>query len=278
MSIGGVHFYVLFSALTVSFQIVSCSNLGSCVYGSERQGRCLDRIGGTPSRGPCVERYCRAGWTCACLARTHLCPLKNTTRSVVDSLSGSQLYCRDEEIQNAGLPYIKLGSWTIGISRKALLENECKDLNWWLNGELMGEYGETPRINRFNVDSELQRRGTHTAIELKRGDLLSFRFRDASYHCFTHVSDIQVDGQLLRIGDTGLSITFARQFSQDWNEPSFTPNFANDEDLALPTDFLPLRTNFFSDGSTINAGWDYWTQPDGTRDHEKGNFYYRVQL
>ncbi|KAI0562470.1 hypothetical protein FGB62_59g025 [Gracilaria domingensis] len=257
---------------------IKTTSSGSCIFGSPVQGRCWDRTAGTPSSGPCSDRYCRAGWTCSCLGRSHLCPLKNITTTVISHLSGGTAYCRDVTVQGAGNPEIRLGSLRIGISRRALERGECKELSWWQNGVLMGEYGVTPRINRFNLESELERRGTHTNVELRRGDLLAFRFADASYHCFTHMLNVQVDGDYRSLGHSSMSVRFARQYSRDWYDPLYTPTLSEDEDAAAPSDFLPLRTNFFSNGGLILSGWDYWREPDGTRDHMKGNFYYRVQL
>ncbi|CAN8065381.1 unnamed protein product [Agarophyton chilense] len=218
------------------------TNFCSCKLGSASQGTCWDRIDGTPSSG------------------------------------GTTTYCRDEIDKAAARPIIELGSWSIGLSRRGLLENECKDLKWWHNGELVGEYGDSPAITAANVAREMQIRGMHTALELRRGDLLAFRLRNASYYCFTRTSTIRVNGQDLTLTDSSVSIMFARQHTENWFAPSFAPAVGQSEEIAGPADFVPLRTQLFSNGNPIVPGTDYWQLPDGTRDHERGNFYFRVQL
>lgn len=201
-------------------------------------------------------------------------------KHVVDgSIGGSpNTACHEETHKVAGKGILELGSWTPRISRSGLLANACTRIAWWLNGDLMGNYGDDPVIDATNVDSEVLRRADHTLYELKSGDLIAFRYKTASYYCFNSQVILNVNGTVLDSATGAMSITFARQHTPDWFMPSFTPVFSPSESGATPTDFSPLRTNFLSSGLPITPGVDHWEAPDGSRDHALSNFYYRIQI
>lgn len=250
----------------------------SCKLGQENQGICWDRTSGTPSAGICESRYCRAGWTCSCAGRTHVCKLKNRPVNVVDrKFENETAECHEELLLKPVPPFLKLGSWSPSLSREGLLANDCRELAWWHNGVLMGHYGVEPEINGANVDAQLERRTNHTLLELKKGDLIAFRFRHGSYHCYNGISNLNVNGTTTTSADPWIETMFARGHSDNWFTPDFDPVVKTDEATAAITDFVPLRTTMLS-GDPDPAGEDNWQEPDGSQDHKTSNFYFRMQL
>lgn len=252
---------------------------GSCKVGEDLQGICWDRVSGTPFSGICTDRFCNAGWTCSCEGRTHLCPLVTSRRNVLTGInSDGSATCREETGKSAGAPVVELGNTTISTSRRGLLNNACSEIAWWYNGDLMGLYGTDPVITEANVEEEMAIRSTLTLLEFQPGDLLAFRYRNASYQCFSSFLRLNVNGVIMDTGSAGVTALFSRQHSNNWFSPSFNPIVTLNESEANPADFVPIRTQFLSTGLSMVPGVDYWQPPDGTEDHKISNFYFRVGI
>lgn len=255
---------------------------GSCKIGEEKQGICWDRISGNAVEGTCKSRYCRSGWSCACSRRTHLCTMVNKTVNVIDDgIDDDTAACHEEVLlRPSSNEPLQLGSWRAEFSRKGMLANACNQISWYHNGEEMGTYGMDPLITTANIDTELARRSEHTKFEFKPGDLIAFRFKNASYYCYNHRSVFLVNGTMIDTSTSGAQTWFAKTFSPNWFSPSFVPTYASDEASAGRYDFIPLRTAIAnSDGTVaIVPGTDLWEPDDGSFDHQTSNFYFRIQL
>lgn len=122
------------------------------------------------------------------------------------------------------------------------------------------------------------RDGPHTQLELRGGDVISWRFRAGSYYCQKHVVELTVNGTKVGLDTPGVELYYARAFTTDWYEPKFTPVFGEDEDEQDLQKFLPLRTRKF-DGTPISPTGDYFEPLDASdADHKPSNFYYRMTL
>lgn len=256
----------------------------SCRFGDDHQGVCWDAH--PTVRGICTKRFCRAGWTCSCFGRTHVCSMRTTQiHRLVDPMLGqgtSIAECRMVTSDlHAGEPQLQLGTVKIHISTRGMRANSCSKVAWWHNGELLGAHGlieEDP----MNVTAELAVRGYHTEVELKPGDLLAFRFRDASYYCFKSLVEFRVSATSISSTHPNVTTVYARDYTADWYLPSTlltTDNTGVDESEPDWTKFLPARTSLLNNGVPIDPGHDYWRpRNDSDADHRQGDFYFRVQL
>ena len=211
-----------------------------------------------------------------------MCSLKNQTHYVPDVMSpdGTTATCHQEAMKGVGGvgATVELGSHSISFSRNGLLANACQNLYIWHNGEVIASWDSNTETNSSNIDQHLEDREEALLIDYKPGDLLAFRFRDTSYHCFSGYAEFMVDGTKVDTSSTGVSATFAKQHSTNWFTKDFPVVFNSDESAASPTEFVPLRTHFLSNGDPIVPGVDNWRPPDGTEDHKNSNFYFRIQL
>lgn len=225
-----------------------------------------------------------AGWTCSCLGRTHVCPLRNLSSMVIDQYipgsNNTRATCYTRSVQSADKPSLKLGGWNMSLSRTGMLQNSCTQIRWFLNGVEMASFGKPPIMSAENLDDEIDKRGINSLYEFRAGDLLAFQFLSASYYCHLSHFVINVDGseRVLTNSNSSDVIRFARKFSMGWNQPWFIPVLGTDEYNADSWHFVPLRPMLFSSGAPIIPGIDYWLPDDGTRDHESTNFYFRVLL
>lgn len=254
----------------------------SCKFGDSTTGICFDRDFSSTSSGsglPCTSRYCHAGWSCSCQGRTHLCHIKDRKALIPDTSArsiGSSTTCHEEFKSSADHPNITLGVFKPSYSRKGLEAKKCNKLAWWLNGELMGNYGE--ETADLDVDEILQQRAVNTLLELRRGDLIAFRFKASSYHCYNSYSTFIVNETSIDTKTSGVTTHFSRGFVPDWFTKDGKVTFASEEKNASITDFVPLRTNALLDNATIVFGDDSWARPGGSPDDAISNFYFRIQL
>lgn len=261
------------------------AGVGSCRFGENNKGTCWDEYDDNQVNGTtCRSRYCKSGWTCSCLGRTHLCPLRNITTMVVDQFlpnsNLSRATCYTRTLESASKPSIELGGWNMSLSRTGVLQNKCLQLRWYHNGEEMASFDKTPVVSADNLDAEVNRRAVNSLYEFKPGDLLAFQWTAASYFCHLSQFAINVDGNVRLVTNANSSdtIRFARRFSTDWYQPWFIPVLGENEYTAEAWHFVPLRQKLFNGGAPITPGIDYWRADDGSRDHETTNFYYRVLL
>lgn len=254
----------------------------SCKIGPENQGICWDKIVGQP--GMCTRRFCKAGWTCACGGRTHVCYLAPKNVNVVNNLpdvAQATAACQTASSSLVNSREISLGTFKIHISKNGVLADDCTQIAWWHNGILLGNHKLVPSMSALVVDTEHSKREDHSLLELRPGDLLAFRFKEASYYCYKHFSEMLVNGTEIST-NTGVTTThYSREYSQDWFLPSFTlteANTAADESETDLKKFLPLRKTKFS-GSPISNGTDHWEPRDDTNaDNKRSNWYYRIQI
>lgn len=196
---------------------------------------------------------------------------------VDNQLSSKTSECHEELLPKPIPPFLELGTWEPSISRNGMLENACREVAWWYNGILMGAYGKEPEITVANVDEQIERRTNHTLLELKKRDLLAFRFKTASYHCYNHLSSLSVNGTTTSTTDPWVETLFSRGHTENWYKPEFNPVVKGDESTAAVTDFTPLRPAMLS-GDPDVPGDDNWQKPDGSEDHKISNFYFRITL
>lgn len=278
------------STLCVRAEVAPCvydKSECSCKLGDAKSGICLDLVSGTDGSGTCKTRYCKSGWTCSCHGRTNLCGMKegkahirDTTggRSTVRRAIGDIVPCHSEGKLSAGSGVrLKLGSFFPKYSRTGLLDGQCKQLAWWVDGELVEVYGKE-EISEDNIDEEMFRRANNTLFPLKAGSVIAFRFKQASYHCFSSFASIVVNGTRLDTNNPTVKIRFNRAHVPNWFAPDANLTYAEDEHTAAVTEFIPLRSHMLFDGSAIAKGEDTWKPPDGTEDHKVSNFYFRIDM
>lgn len=133
-----------------------------------------------------------------------------------------------------------------------------------------------------NTTRELDERENHYLLELRGGDVISFRYRAASYYCQVHKMELTINGTVVDnlFSNPLVNIKYARQHSPGWFLPSFTPVYGADEsDLDLAK-FLPPRSTMFN-GSVItpDSSDDWWSPPVQTDpDAKTSNWYWRIVL
>lgn len=214
---------------------------------------------------------------CSCPGRTHVCDLRERAINVVDErLSENTATCHEETAFKPAPPFLRLGSWAPSLSRKGMLANACKEIAWWHNGVLMGVYEKEPEITAANLEAQMDRRTNHVLLELQRGDVLAFRFKNGSYHCYNHISNLSIDGVELTTEDPSIETLYSRGHSTNWFMPNFVPVVKDLADAAI-TDFTPLRKTMVA-GEADNPGEDNWERANGSEDHKVSNFYFRIRL
>lgn len=259
----------------------------SCKFGDATSGICLDLVNGTDESGTCQTRYCRAGWTCSCHGRTNLCSLTEKSARIRDGTGsgpanrqvvGDTTPCHSENRLHAGNgERLMLGTFFPSYSRKGLLDGQCKQLAWWVDGTLIEVYGNE-EITESNVDEEMERRANNTLFPLRPGSVVAFRFKQASYFCFNSFATLEVNGTAVDTNSPKIRTIFSREHVHNWFATDANLTFAEDELTAATTDFLPLRSQTLFDGSPIVYGTDNWKLSDGTEDHKLSNFYFRIEL
>lgn len=186
--------------------------------------------------------------------------------------------CTSQQVTVTGNREISLGSLKLHISGKGAASNECLELAWWHNGELMGNYKPVDSLEASQVSEQLQIREQHSSMELRGGDVLGWRYRDGSYYCQKRRVEMVVNGTSIDLNTPGVQIMYSRAFSTGWFNPDFVPVVGENEEDSNIQSFLPLRT-VMSDGTTVTPDGDFF-QPfnSATIDHAAGNFYFRLVL
>lgn len=184
--------------------------------------------------------------------------------------------CHEDVADRAAGPILELGEWLLSLSRKGFSANACGQISLFHNGEALAEFTNNTVITPANVDDEFDKRTMHEHVELQTGDLLAFRFKDASYYCYNSLSGFTVNGNVLDTTTVGIKSHYATKYSPGWHLPSFTPTYSAQEAGSTPGDFIPLRTKMIS-GTPISPGDDVWKDED-SYDHHKSNYYFRIQL
>lgn len=160
----------------------------------------------------------------------------------------------------------------------------CNEVAWWHNGNLQTVYNSLSGDDaaNMNITKELDDRENHYLMELRGGDVLSFRYKASSYYCQIHKMELTVNGTVVTdlFSNPLINITYAREHSTGWFLPLFSPNYGEGEseaDLAL---FLPPRPSMFN-GSAIapDANVDWWSPPvQSDPDLKTSNWYWRIVL
>lgn len=260
--------------------------LCSCKIGEANQGLCWDKVVGQPGR--CSKRFCRAGWTCACTGRTHVCKVGDkTVNALVNEADKTQAIadCETKTRSMVDSVDISLGTIKIHISKAGIKANDCTQIAWWHNGILLGNRRLVDGITEANdavVTSEQIAREDHSLIELRPNDVIAFRFKEASYYCYKHLTEMVMNGTSIDTNMGFVSTFYAREFSTNWFLPSFELNESNTAQDETETDlkkFLPLRKNKLVSGDVLITGTDYW-QPrdDANADNKRSNWYYRIHI
>lgn len=133
-----------------------------------------------------------------------------------------------------------------------------------------------------NVTNELYERENHWLLELRGGDVLAFRYRASSYYCQVYKMSLDVNGTVVSdlFANPLISINYAREHSDDWFTPAFTPQYGAGESETNLKLFLPPRAQMFN-GTAIapDADVDYWTAPDQEDpDAKTSNWYWRIVI
>lgn len=175
-----------------------------------------------------------------------------------------------------------LGSLKIHISRAGVLANDCTQLAWWHNGELLGNHRNVSDMSANTVDDEVALRENHSMLELRPGDLVAFRFRESSYYCFKGLVDLVVNGTSMSTTSAGMKAYYTRIYAPDWYMPSFrlTPDrLGVDESESDTSKFIPFRTKRRSSNTTVLPGKDYWApRDDSNLDNKRSNWYFRFEI
>ncbi|CDF34735.1 unnamed protein product [Chondrus crispus] len=141
----------------------------------------------------------------------------------------------------------------------------------------MGVYGKEPQITGANLGAQMVRRTKHVLLELQKNDTIAFRFKNGSYHCYNHFSNLNVNGVNVTTQESSIETLYSRGHTSNWFMPSFVPNVKQDLDEASITDFTPLRPTM-SNGAPDVIGEDNWKAVDGSEDHMISNFYFRMTI
>jgi hypothetical protein len=286
----------------------------SCKMGEENQGVCWDPLRDDPLS--CKPRACKRGWTCACGGRTHVCHVgqlstkRNTGAAVtmaqilkspqdfspvVRQEKSSALHrpCSTQTAKTATKTDIKLGTIKFQLSSTGALANQCNYVAWFHNGKIMGNYKkEAAAVTDSTLPAVSAKREDHSLLELRPGDLISFRTKEASYHCYRHLTEFSVDGAAVDSTAVGFETRFAREHSEGWEKKEFKPVLAEVETKTNLKSFTPLRTHRLPKtetsterGPAIIPGADMWRPPANTSAGEAydqndkiSNFYYRIQV
>jgi hypothetical protein len=254
------------------------SDFCSCKMGELDRGVCWDMIPGNP--GLCSRRFCKAGWTCACGARTHLCPVGSRTSNVVAAEDQDKPVagCSQKKFTSCRRPELTLGSVKASFSEKGTLSNVCSQVAWWHNGRIVQVDQPEPNMSKENVREHMSTRSTHTLLELRPGDLLAFRFKAAAYHCFLGSIEMSVNGTRLTNTSPGVDIRYSRAFASDWFSPDFEPVLGTDENDPNLNAWLPERSETV-DGIPITPGVDLWQPIDASNpDYKISDWYWRIQI
>lgn len=186
--------------------------------------------------------------------------------------------CSSQQISVTANREISLGTLRLHISPKGAAANECLELAWWHNGELMGNYKPVDGMDASQTTEQLAIREQHSSLELRGGDILSWRFRDASYYCQKKRVDLVVNGTVVDLNTLGTEIRYSKGFTTDWFSPAFEPVLGAGENETNVQMFLPLRS-VLSDGTAVTSDGDFYQDLDPTSpDHLPGNFYFRLVL
>jgi hypothetical protein len=177
----------------------------SCKMGSASQGICWDEINGQTGR--CSPRACKAGWTCACGGRTHVCSVaqmtsehntgeKTTYKEAMGDGSSVQMSkrkstmtrpCAKSSAPTASKTSLTLGSIKFGTSPNGVLNKGCHQLAWWHNGRLYGNYKTNTSMTGETFSSTMLKMDDHSLLEMRPGDVVAFRFREGS--CMLRLMD-----------------------------------------------------------------------------------------
>lgn len=182
--------------------------------------------------------------------------------------------------------------FAVDSSFHVVVKLRCTYVAWFLNGKLMGNYKPPSSITAGSLSSELAIRQSHTLLELRPGDLIAFRFKDTSYHCYRHLTAFSIDGKVVDSTAAGFETRFARQHTDGWETPWFSPALDDVERSDNLASFVPLRKNQLpkteggSDvGPAIIPGADMWKAPANVaageeydQNHKLSNFYFRIQV
>lgn len=291
----------LIFAIAVLFSVIPLihCDVGPCHFDSDEcscsekntgGGICWDKNGNST----CTSRPCNGGWTCLCEGRTHLCETKEKKIYIPTgtiSAGQSTAQCEKEERQVVLKPILKLGFLTISLSFKGILKNDCNRFKWFLNGETMGTYPSEPGMNAISAIKARKERQYHKMLELKEGDVIAFRFIQASYYCFSGSVYILHNGTVsdFRPGEAN-----ARRFEAYYSDHQISgwksrdleledENTAPDETSAASkgrNTFILFRSKKLSQSHSIITGLDdLWEPRDNTNpDNRRSNWYFRMKI
>lgn len=255
----------------------------SCKIGDENQGICWDAD--AFAEGFCNRRFCNPGWTCACGGRTHLCFRENRQVRVISAgadPSQPQALCTSRTFLLVSARDITLGTVRIHVSEAGIRADDCTQLAWWHNGELLGSRARFGNKTNIDYAEEVKAYEDHSMIELRPGDLVAFRFEESSYYCYKSLTDLVVNTTAISSTAASVITHYSRKYSADWFLPSYKLTAANmgvDESDTVMEKFLPLRTNTLVTGANIVSGQDYWApRDDSNSDNLQSNWYFRIQI
>lgn len=77
--------------------------------------------------------------------------------------------------------------------------------------------------------------------------------------------------------NAGSETRFARSYTPGWQNKAFRAVLDDTERPNNKASFVSLRAKT-SGGTTIKSGIDYWESPNKGKDHEEGDFYFRVNI
>lgn len=156
----------------------------------------------------------------------------------------------------------------------------------------MGNYKPVDSMTSGKLSSELAARQAHSLLELRPGDLVAFRFKDTSYHCYRHLTEFSIDGTVIDSTAPGFETRFAREHTDGWETKNFIPILEEEERADNLASFLPLRKtqlpkleNGTEVGAVITPGADMWKPPSNVaageaydQNHKLSNYYFRIQI
>eukprot|EP00172_Hildenbrandia_rubra_P002063 Plantae.Rhodophyta-Hildenbrandia_rubra.ctg2720.p1 GENE.Plantae.Rhodophyta-Hildenbrandia_rubra.ctg2720~~Plantae.Rhodophyta-Hildenbrandia_rubra.ctg2720.p1 ORF type:complete len:224 (+),score=10.75 Plantae.Rhodophyta-Hildenbrandia_rubra.ctg2720:882-1553(+) len=217
--------------------------------------------------GFCSGRQCKAGWTCACGGRTHLCAVETKSVNVLEDpqeRGKNEARCTMQPRNLVDNQVLELGRFNIKIAKSGFLTGDCMQLAVWHQGDLLYSFPKEP-VNAGNVDRLMRDRSLHRLHELQSGDVIGFRWKEARKSCFMNSVELVVNGVAMATqGSSDVSMMYSNGYSPDWFSPSFVPPTPAPGAKPKVQDYLPV------DWDENKDSWD--------SDEVISNYYFRVVI
>ena len=244
------------AALSTTFPMTGPPMTGPPMTGPQMTG---PQMTGPPMTGPPMTGAPTA---------SEIVPCQKTSRRIVRSLQ------------------IALGFISFGVSYQGFMANDCTRFAWFLNGKQFMAMDDSMVVTSSTARTAHRDAVYHDKLELKPGDVIAFRFKQASYYCFTNTVLMYVNGTYA-YGFPSDRVKFEAYYNrepvQGWNSKDLVigPDMSKpDEMYAGPTDWIPWRVKKLAPPQDAIADRASLWNPrnDNNLDDRRGNWYFRLRI